>query len=55
MNISEAIKTSINGDEYYTLKESVDMIIPYILGGGISLFGVLLIQKKVSLLSLLNL
>lgn len=34
MNISEAIKTSINGDEYYTLKESVDMIIPYILGRG---------------------
>lgn len=34
MNISHQIKTSLNGDEYYTLQKSVDMIIPYIFRGG---------------------
>lgn len=31
---SEQIKTSVNGDEYYTLQNSVDMIVPYITRGG---------------------
>jgi hypothetical protein len=31
---SEQIKTSVNGDEYYTLQNSVDMIVPYITGSG---------------------
>lgn len=33
-NISQAVKISINGDEYYTPQNAVDMIIPYILRGG---------------------
>ena len=35
MSFSEQIKTSINGDEYYTPQNAVDMIIPYILRGGV--------------------
>lgn len=34
-NISQAVKISINGDEYYTPQNAVDMIIPYILRGGV--------------------
>ena len=34
MNISDAIKQSINGDEYYSPQNVVDMIVPYILRGG---------------------
>ena len=35
MNISDAIKQSINGDEYYSPQNVVDMIVPYILRGGV--------------------
>ena len=35
MSFSEQIKTSINGDEYYTPQNAVDMIIPYIMRGGV--------------------
>ena len=34
-NFSQAVKTSINGDEYYTPQKAVDMIVPYIVGGGV--------------------
>ena len=34
MNISQAVKQSINGDEYYSPQNTVDMIVPYILRGG---------------------
>ena len=35
MGFSQAVKTSINGDEYYTPQNAVDMIVPYIIGGGV--------------------
>ena len=35
MSFSQQVKTSINGDEYYTPQKSVDMIIPYIQRGGV--------------------
>ena len=31
MDYSQAIKQSINGDEYYTPQNAVNMIVPYIL------------------------
>lgn len=34
MGFSQQVKQSINGDEYYTLQNSVDMIVPYIFRGG---------------------
>lgn len=34
MNLSQAVKTSINGDEYYTQQGAVEMIVPYILQRG---------------------
>ena len=34
MNLNQAIKQSINGDEYYTQENAVNMIIPYIFRGG---------------------
>ena len=34
MNYSESIKKSINGDEYYSPQNVVDMIVPYVLRGG---------------------
>ena len=34
MCYSQQVKQSINGDEYYTPQNAVDMIIPYILKGG---------------------
>lgn len=34
MNLSQAVKQSINGDEYYSPQNAVDMIVPYILRGG---------------------
>ena len=33
-NFSRDVKVSKHGDEYYTTKKSVDMIVPYISGGG---------------------
>lgn len=48
-NISKDIKVSKNGDEYYTTKKSVDMIVPYISGGGIRRYGVLSILPKANL------
>lgn len=49
MNISQQIKTSVNGDEYYTLQKSVDMIIPYIFRGGTRKYGVRSINPTASL------
>lgn len=34
MGFSQQIKSSINGDEYFTPQNSVDMIVPYIKQGG---------------------
>ena len=34
MSYSQQIKQSINGDEYYTPQNAVNMIIPYILSRG---------------------
>lgn len=34
MGFSEQIKSSVNGDEYYTPQEAVDMILPYLARGG---------------------
>ena len=45
------IKHSINGDEYYTPENAVNMILPYIQrGGGIKRFGVRLTKRKAILL-----
>ena len=49
MGFSQQVKTSINGDEYYTPQNAVDMILPYVIRGGIRISGVLLIRKKVNL------
>lgn len=46
---SQQVKQSINGDEYYTPQSAVDMIVPYVLMGGIRQYGVLLIRRIVSL------
>lgn len=48
-NFSRDVKVSKHGDEYYTTKKSVDMIVPYISGGGIRKYGVLSILPKVNL------
>lgn len=48
-DFSKNIKTSINGDEYYTPQNCVDMIMPYITRGGTKLYGVHSIKKKVIL------
>ena len=34
MSFSQQVKKSINGDEYYTQQNSVDMIVPYIMKSG---------------------
>lgn len=34
MGFSQQVKTSINGDEYYTPQNAVDMILPYIIRRG---------------------
>lgn len=34
MSFSQQVKTSINGDEYYTPENAVNMILPYVLRGG---------------------
>lgn len=49
MDFSQAVKQSINGDEYYTPQNAVDMIMPYIFRGGTRQFGVLLTRQTVSL------
>ena len=49
MNISQAVKQSINGDEYYTQQNAVNMIVPYILRGGTKQFGVLLTKQTACL------
>lgn len=46
MNISQAVKQSINGDEYYSPQNTVDMIVPYILRGGTSQSGARSIRLK---------
>lgn len=46
----QQVKQSINGDEYYTMQNAVDMIIPYVVRGGIRQSGVLLTRQIVSLL-----
>lgn len=35
MNFSQQVKQSINGDEYYTPQKAVDMIVPYLMRGGV--------------------
>lgn len=35
MSYSQQIKQAIHGDEYYSPQNVVDMIIPYINGGGV--------------------
>lgn len=35
MSFSQEIKKVINGDEYYTPQDAVDMIVPYVVGGGV--------------------
>lgn len=35
MGFSEQIKSSVNGDEYYTPQKAVDMILPYLARGGV--------------------
>lgn len=34
MSFSQQVKNSINGDEYYSPQNTVDMIIPYVIKGG---------------------
>ena len=41
------VRQSINGDEYYTPENAVNMILPYLQrGGGIKRFGVHSIKRK---------
>lgn len=35
MNNTQQVKQPLNGDEYYTPQNAVDMIVPYILRGGV--------------------
>ena len=49
MSFSQQVKQSVNGDEYYTPQNAVDMIVPYILRGGTDLYGVHLISRRVIL------
>ena len=49
MSFSQQVKNSINGDEYYSPQNTVDMIVPYVMGGGISTSGVRLIKPRVIL------
>ena len=50
MSFSQQVKQSVNGDEYYTPQNAVDMIVPYILrGGDTDLYGVRLISRRVIL------
>lgn len=46
MNLNQAVKQSINGDEYYTQETSVNMIIPYILRGGVQVNMVSVRQRR---------
>lgn len=39
-SFSNAIMQSIGGDEYYSPQNVVDMIVPYVMRGGITRFGV---------------
>ena len=47
MNFSTQIKQS-NTDEWYTPKESVDIIIPFLVGGGTSGFYAPSTRKRVT-------
>ena len=49
MSFSQQIKQSINGDEYFTQQTAVNMIIPYILRGGIEQYGARLISQTACL------
>lgn len=42
-DFSQQIKKSSGGDEYYSPQNVVDMIVPYIIGGGTERSGVRLI------------
>ena len=46
MSFSQEIKKVINGDEYYTPQDAVDMIVPYVLRGGTKRYGVRLTRTK---------
>ena len=52
MGFSEQIKSSVNGDEYYTPQEAVDMILPYLARGGIKTSGARSTKKRVTSLEL---
>lgn len=49
MSYSQAVRTSINGDEYYTQEKAVNMIVPYIMRNEYKKFGVRLIKQIVNL------
>jgi hypothetical protein len=49
MSFSQQIKKSVNGDEYYTPQNAVDMIVPYLMRGGTRRYGVLSTKQTVSL------
>lgn len=44
-DFSQQIKHS-NTDEWYTTKDSVNLIVPYLIRGGISVFYALLTRQK---------
>lgn len=48
-SFSLQIKNIVNGDEYYSPQNVVDMIVPYILRGGGEQSGVRLTQKTVGM------
>ena len=39
-SFSSAVKQSIGGDEYYSPQNVVDMIVPYVMRGGGTRYGV---------------
>lgn len=49
MGFLQQVKTSINGDEYYTQQDAVDMIVPYVVRGGTRQYGVRLTRQTVNL------
>ena len=50
MAFSQQVKQSIHGDEYYSPQNVVDMIVPYVIGGGTQKYGVLSTRPNQSLL-----
>ena len=47
IEFSQSIKKSVSGDEYYSPQNVVDMIVPYVVGGGgTKQYGVRLTKTK---------